>query len=128
MPDEQPPPDRRRPRRVYRVGTEPDPRFTLANERTFLAWIRTSLALVAAGVALEAFAADFGPGGVRRVVAGALVLLGLLASASAYRRWAAGERALRTGRPLPAPGLAVVLAYGLGAVALVALVLLFAGS
>lgn len=42
------------PNRVYGHGTEPDPRFSLANERTFLAWIRTSLALVAAGIALEA--------------------------------------------------------------------------
>ena len=42
------------PRWVYDGGTEPDPRFTLANERTFLAWIRTSIAFMAAGVALEA--------------------------------------------------------------------------
>ncbi|WP_143342795.1 YidH family protein, partial [Crossiella equi] len=42
------------PERVYGVGEEPDPRFTLANERTFLAWIRTSLGLMAAGVAVEA--------------------------------------------------------------------------
>ena len=46
--------DRRVPRRVYGVGDEPDVRFSLANERTFLAWVRTSLALLAAGVALEA--------------------------------------------------------------------------
>ena len=31
-------------------GTEPDPRFTFANERTFLAWSRTALALVVAGL------------------------------------------------------------------------------
>jgi hypothetical protein len=36
------------PRRVFADGAEPDPRFTLANERTFLAWIRTALALIAA--------------------------------------------------------------------------------
>ena len=42
------------PRWVYGVGTEPDARFSLANERTFLAWVRTSLAFSAAGVALEA--------------------------------------------------------------------------
>ena len=46
--------DRRFPRRVYGAGQEPDVRFSLANERTFLAWVRTSLALVAGGVALEA--------------------------------------------------------------------------
>ena len=42
-------------RRVFPEGTEPDPRFTLANERTFLAWMRTALAFIAGGVALEAF-------------------------------------------------------------------------
>jgi hypothetical protein len=31
---------------------EPDYRFTFANERTFLAWIRTALALIAGGVAV----------------------------------------------------------------------------
>ena len=46
---------------VYRHGTEPDPRFTLANERTFLAWIRTALALIAGGVALEALALTVEP-------------------------------------------------------------------
>ena len=58
---EQPVP-RRFPRRVYGVGTEPDARFSLANERTFLAWIRTALALIAAGVALEAFVLPIAPG------------------------------------------------------------------
>jgi putative membrane protein len=38
-------------------GTEPDYRFTLANERTFLAWIRTALALLAGGVLLHQRAA-----------------------------------------------------------------------
>ena len=38
---------------VYRDGQEPDPRFSLANERTFLAWIRTALALAAAAIGLD---------------------------------------------------------------------------
>ena len=49
------------PRRVYEAGTEPDPRFTMANERTFLAWIRTALALIAGGVALEALGLPLQP-------------------------------------------------------------------
>ena len=49
------------PRHVFEAGTEPDPRFTLANGRAFLAWIRTALALVAAGVALEALALPLQP-------------------------------------------------------------------
>lgn len=46
----------RRPKSVYDVGSEPDPRFTLANERTFLAWIRTVLAVITGGVAVDASA------------------------------------------------------------------------
>ena len=59
---ENPRADRRFPRRLYGVGTEPDPRYSLANERTFLAWIRTSLTLMAAGVALEVLALEIQPG------------------------------------------------------------------
>ncbi len=47
-----------RPKFIYAHGSEPDPRFTLANERTFLAWIRTGLAFIAGGIALNAFTLD----------------------------------------------------------------------
>ena len=50
--------------RLRSTGSEPDPRITFANERTFLAWIRTSLALIAAGVALEALVDGLGRPGV----------------------------------------------------------------
>jgi putative membrane protein len=100
---------------VYRAGEEPDARFTLANERTFLAWIRTSLGLVAAGVAVKALV----DGAAAQLAATVLVLLGVLAPTYAAIRWAVGERALRLGRPLPtlAPGL--VLALGLTAAAVI---------
>ena len=55
--------------RVLRGGTEPDPRFTLANERTFLAWIRTSLAFLAGGIAIEAFTGDIFDIAVRKFLA-----------------------------------------------------------
>ncbi len=47
---------------------EPDYRFTLANERTFLAWIRTALALIAGGVAVVQFVPQFGVAGVRHAL------------------------------------------------------------
>jgi putative membrane protein len=104
--------DRRRwPGSVYSEGAEPDPRFTFANERTFLAWIRTSLALVAAGVAVEAFVSGLGEG-TRTALAAALIGLGVATSVTAYGRWMAAERALRQNRPLPAPVLAPLLGYG----------------
>ena len=105
------PAGRRFPGRVYSVGEEPDPRFSLANERTFLAWLRTSLALLAAGVALEALAVPVADG-LRRASALLFVVLGLLATVQAWVGWTATERALRQARPLPGPRLGLVTAAG----------------
>jgi putative membrane protein len=85
---------------VYAVGERPDPRFSLANERTFLAWVRTSLALLAGGVALDAVDLD-ADSGLQTALAVVLVLLGLLGAVVAWLRWAAAERAMRLHRPLP---------------------------
>jgi inner membrane protein YidH len=109
----------RRPRRVYDVGDEPDPRFTFANERTFLAWIRTALALVAAGISLDAFVTRF-PADIRAGVSVAFVLTGAASAAWAYRRWMTNERALRLNRPLPAPSMTVLLAGGVAVLAVLA--------
>ena len=115
---------RRWPRSVFGVGTEPDPRFTFANERTFLAWIRTALALLAAGISLDTFVTKF-PADLRTAVSIVLVLTGATCGATAYRRWMASERALRLNKPLPAPVIAPVLGYGVVLVGLTfALVLL----
>ena len=100
------------------VGNEPDPRFTFANERTFLAWVRTSLALIAAGVSLDTFITKF-PVQLRVIVAIGLVLTGSCCGAMAYRRWMASERALRVGDPLPAPKIAPTLAYGVALTGLI---------
>ncbi|TFB56729.1 YidH family protein [Cryobacterium tagatosivorans] len=102
---------RRFPRRVYDVGTEPDARFTLANERTFLAWIRTSLALIAGGIALEAFALPISPG-LRLGASLLLIALGVLAPLQAWFGWMNVERALRLERPLPMPSLAGPIGIG----------------
>jgi putative membrane protein len=102
-------------------GEAPDPRFTFANERTFLAWIRTSLALLAGGIGLDAFLVDALPAGPRRVLAALLIILGGALAVSAFTRWLASERALRLNRPLPLPALAPVLAGGVAVVALVLL-------
>jgi putative membrane protein len=108
------------PRSVYRDGDEPDPRFTLANERTFLAWMRTSLALLASGVALEALDVPV-RADVRLAAAGVFVALGLLATAQAWFGWMETERALRVGRPIPPAAGAPVLAVGVAvAIALIA--------
>ena len=107
--------------RVLGGGTEPDPRFTLANERTFLAWIRTSLAFLAGGIAVEAFTEDLFPEPMRTIMAVVLLLLGVLISAGAAWRWVGVERSLRRQAPLPLPLIAPLLGIG-GAIASGALV------
>lgn len=97
---------RRFPAGVYRVGQEPDARFSLANERTFLAWIRTSLALLAGGVALEALELNIEPW-LRLVGAVLLILAGIATPMQAWIGWLRTERAMRTNTPLPSPMLSL---------------------
>ena len=80
----------------------PDYRFTLANERTLLAWLRTGLALVAGGVAVATYAPDLGVRWGSGAVALGLVLTGLGAALAGYHRWRANEAAISAGRALPA--------------------------
>ncbi|MBG6224949.1 putative membrane protein [Arthrobacter sp. CAN_A2] len=98
--------------RILGGGTEPDPRFTLANERTFLAWIRTALALLAGGVAVEAFTTDTFASPVRTGLAVVLLLLAMVLAVAAGLRWLAVERAMRRQAPLPLSILVPVLAGG----------------
>lgn len=107
-------PERSRLARLFLPnGTEPDPRFTLANERTFLSWIRTALALLAAGIALEALSAQLLNFELRKPISLSLVTLAILISASACIRWLKIENALRARKPLPFPMLIPVLSIAL---------------
>lgn len=96
--------------RLLGGGTEPDPRFTLANERTFLAWIRTALALIAGAVVIETVLVDAWPVGARRAVVVLLLVVGAVLGAGSAVRWLSVERALRSGRPLPLSPLVPLLA------------------
>lgn len=96
--------------RLLPGGIEPDPRFTLANERTFLAWIRTSLALLAGGIAIEAFTSGLFVEPVRKGLAVLLLFLGMMLSAGAAVRWIRVERSMRNKSPLPMPLMAPFLA------------------
>lgn len=113
---------RRFPGRLYKQGTEPDARFSLANERTFLAWIRTSLALIAGGVALEALGLGLQPG-FRLAASILLILAGIGGPIQAWLGWLTSERSLRLGKPLPSP----VLALPVGVVVIAVGVLVFFG-
>ncbi len=105
-------------------GKEPDPRFTLANERTFLAWIRTSLAFLAGGTALEAFATDAFPTPLRTWLAVLIIGIGILIAGGAAIRWVRVERSMRSGRPLPIPGIVPLLALGAVLASLAAVVII----
>lgn len=118
-----PPPRGKMAERLLPGGEEPDPRFTLANERTFLAWIRTSLALLAGGIAVEAFTSGLFVEPVRKGLAVLLLLLGMMLSGGAAVRWLRVERSIRTRAPLPLPFFVPLLA-GAGALA-AAVVLVF---
>ena len=107
-PDRVPPPED--------APDHPDYRFTLANERTVLAWLRTALALVAGGVAVATYAPDLGVRWGAAAVAFALVSIGLATAVAGYRRWQANEAAIRGARPLPGNRLVPAVAAALVAV------------
>ncbi|MFF0654156.1 MULTISPECIES: DUF202 domain-containing protein [Micromonospora] len=114
------------PRELRSVGTPPDYRFSLANERTFLAWLRTGLALVAGGLAAAQFLPPLRLAHLREALAVALLLLGAAVSIRAVDHWARTERAMRLNEELPASRFPAVLALvvAVGALLLVAAVLL----
>ena len=103
------------------AGGEPDARFTFANERTFLAWIRTALALVAAGLAIVQLLPPFhGIRWGRHAIGIPLILLGAVVAVRSYQEWAANQRALRRGGPLRRSWLPELLAVAIALVAVVA--------
>ena len=96
---------------------EPDYRFTLANERTHLAYVRTALAFLAGGVAL----AEASDAGGQRVLAAAAVLIGALIGLTAHRRWRRADSAIRAGRPLPPSRSLLLTSVAVGVLAIGAL-------
>lgn len=110
--------DDRRPHSVYSVGEDPDPQVSLANERTALSWIRTALALVAAGVALATLV-SFGDLPVfLLVIAAVSSVAGAVLAGWALAHWRTAERNLRLGKPIPKPSALPWLTVGTVAVAL----------
>ena len=82
-------------------GVEPDVRFSFANERTFLAWIRTALGLVTAGLAITQLLPPFDFPGGRRLIGLPLIALGVVVAVFSLSNWRANERAMRLQRPMP---------------------------
>jgi putative membrane protein len=105
---------------------EPDYRFTLANERTFLAWQRTALGLLAAAVALVQLVPELTIPGARRALGVVLAALAILTSGMGLLRWQQTDRAMRHNLPLPRHPTPAYLALGLILVGIVALGLVIA--
>jgi putative membrane protein len=97
----------------------PDYRYTLANERTLLAWLRTGLAQVAGGVAVATWAPDLGVSWGSGAVALGLVFIGLATSVAGYRRWRGNEEAIRDDRALPESAVPAMLAAAVTVVVVV---------
>ncbi|QNS07153.1 YidH family protein [Streptomyces xanthii] len=114
------------PERVRDDGETPDYRFSLANERTFLAWLRTALALIGGGFAVDQFLPDL-PWGWRVGLALALLVSGALCSLRAVSHWVRCERAMRKGEDLPVSRFPALLSVVIALVAVAMVVVVFAG-
>ncbi|MFD5632342.1 YidH family protein [Streptomyces sp. NPDC127072] len=114
------------PRDVDAEGSTPDYRFSLANERTFLAWLRTALALIGGGFAVDQFLPDL-RWGWRVGLALALLAAGVLCSLRAVNHWARCELAMRKGEDLPVSRFPAVLSIVVAVVAVAMVVVVFAG-
>ncbi len=105
-----------------------DVRFSYANERTFLAWNRTALALVTAGLAITQLLPPFHVPGGRRMIGIPLIVLGIVIALASLRQWRMNEKAMQAGEPLPSSPLPVLIALVIGITAIIALVLAALGG
>ncbi|UJF17714.1 DUF202 domain-containing protein [Vibrio sp. SS-MA-C1-2] len=102
-------------------GSAPDYRFSLANERTFLAWIRTSLGLLASAIALDQLAVNFAVDGIRSVLCIILTVMTILCSSYSYIRWKKNEIAMRHNQDLPYSRLLLVISIFMGLLSVILL-------
>ena len=114
--------------KISRLGEAPDYRFSLANERTFLAWIRTALGFLAAGVGLDQLAPDFATPLIREVLALLLCLFAGVLASYGYLRWLRNEKAMRLKQDLPYTRGLLIISVILLAVAGVVMGLVFYGG
>ncbi|MEW1668062.1 YidH family protein [Streptomyces albidoflavus] len=114
------------PARIADEGDTPDYRFSLANERTFLAWLRTALALIAGGFAVDQFLPGL-PDGWRIALALGLLASGVLCALRAVHHWVRCERAMRRGEDLPVSRFPALLSLLVAVVAVTMVVVVVFG-
>lgn len=105
-------------------GSEPDYRFTLANERTFLAWVRTSLALLAGALLIHQLL-SFESEWMLVTVTGTLSAMAAVLSIGAYSHWHANQQAMRRAKPLPRTMLIPLFALATTILSALAFVIVF---
>jgi putative membrane protein len=111
-----------------RRDDEPDVRFSYANERTFLAWNRTALALIATGVAATQLLPRLQVTWGRRLLGLPLIALGAVVAAESFRQFRSNQRAMQRGRPLPRSIMPLILTVGITLIGLLAVVIAAIGS
>jgi putative membrane protein len=105
--------------------SEPDARYTFANERTFLAWTRTALAFILAGLGIVQLLPPFhGVPWGRHLIGVPLIVIGAVIAIVSYSQWVRSQRALRRGEPLPRSLLPVILAITVTVMAVISAVVL----
>jgi putative membrane protein len=109
-------------------GDDIDPRFSYANERTFLAWNRTGLALIGVGLAVANLLPPFELGWGRRMIALPLITLGAVVALLSLREWAANERAMRRHERLPSSPLPLLVSSVVGVVGVIAVIVSVFGA
>jgi putative membrane protein len=110
-------------------GTEPDPRFTFANERTFLAWSRTALALVVAGLGIVQLLPPFpGVPWGRHVLGVPLIVFGAIVAVTAYGEWTRCQRAMRHGLPLPRSVMPTIISVVIATMAVVSAIVVLVSA
>ncbi len=103
---------------------EVDYRYSLANERTYLAWVRTGMALIAGGIAIRIFIIDAGASRLLSVAAIGFAILGGILTITSYRHWQDVQRRMEQGDPLPTQRGPLILTIGM----VVLTVIVIAGS
>lgn len=102
--------------------TDPDIRFSLANERTFLAYERTAIGLVAAALAVFHLIEASVP---QQLLGGLLVTSSAIAAGGGWLRFRQADKAIRNGEPLPtSPGVHLLAVAVLVCIAAAALTVL----
>src|SRR3954466_11146595 len=89
---------------------EPDVQLSFANERTFLAWERTALGLITAGLAITQLLPSFDFPGGGRLIGLPLIALGPVIAAGAYWEWRRNRAAIGQDQPLPTSHLPLIVA------------------